>query len=203
MYEQEEGTRGQTEMEAPETKTESGSESLPDALPTSPIGAEADPTADPETNEASAPASDPDTAPQALPTASMPADADTESLRQELKLLRQKLDEQTRMMERMGSECEEFRSLYPDSSLESIPDEVWGSVKKGIPLAAAYALAQRRAQRTEELARLRNRENTLRSPGAVRDASSGCYTPDEVRAMSPAEVRKNYQSIMLSMQKWH
>ena len=107
------------------------------------------------------------------------------------------------MMERMGAECEEFRALYPDSTLESIPDEVWGSVKKGIPLAAAYALAQRRAQRTEELARRRNLENSLRSPGAVKDSSSGCFTPDEVRAMSPAEVRKNYQSIMLSMQKWH
>ena len=202
MYEQEEGTRDQTEMETPETETEIDGESLPDSLPPQEAAPQTPDSKASETDEAPASAPDPDTTPQALPTASMPADADTESLRQELRLLRQRLEEQTRMMERMGAECEEFRSLYPDSTMESLPDEVWSSVKSGIPLAAAYALAQRRAQRTAELARQRNQENTQRSPGAVKDASSGCYTPDEVRAMTPAEVRKNYQSIMLSMQKW-
>ena len=29
------------------------------------------------------------------------------------------------------------------------------------------------------------------------------YTPDEVRAMTPSEVRENYEKIRASMKKWH
>jgi len=49
-----------------------------------------------------------------------------------------------------------------------------------------------------------NRRNAARSAGrAGTNAAPEYYSPDEVRAMSPAQVRENYQRIRASMQKWH
>ncbi|MBR7099387.1 MAG: hypothetical protein IKC59_08230, partial [Clostridia bacterium] len=102
----------------------------------------------------------------------------------------------------IGAECAEFRELYPGQSPDELPDEVWESVERGVPLAAAFALSERRRQRSEELARQANLENRRRSAGAIERARSGYLSPDEVRSMSRDEVRANYQSILLSMQKW-
>ena len=48
-----------------------------------------------------------------------------------------------------------------------------------------------------------NRRNAARSAGRVGTSlAPEYYTPDEVRAMSPSEVRENYQKIRASMKKW-
>ena len=48
-----------------------------------------------------------------------------------------------------------------------------------------------------------NRRNAARSAGHVgTNVAPEYYTPDEVRAMSPAEVRENYEKIRASMKKW-
>ena len=48
-----------------------------------------------------------------------------------------------------------------------------------------------------------NRRNASRSAGRVgTNIAPEYYTPDEVRAMSPSEVRENYQKIRASMKKW-
>ncbi|MBQ7347182.1 MAG: hypothetical protein IJW55_04435 [Clostridia bacterium] len=125
-----------------------------------------------------------------------------EQLRTELRELRRALDERDAFFGRLGKECEEFSALYPDASLSSLPDSVWDDVRRGIPLAAAYALAERRRARTEERAKESNLENGKRSAGAVGGAQDDYFSPAEVRAMSQSEVRANYQSIMRSMQKW-
>ena len=49
-----------------------------------------------------------------------------------------------------------------------------------------------------------NRRNASRSAGrAGNNPAPEYYSPDEVRAMSPKEVRENYKKIRASMQKWH
>ncbi len=102
----------------------------------------------------------------------------------------------------MGAECAEFLELYPDQSPTDLPDDVWESMRRGIPLAAAFALHERRRTRIEEAARLQDAQNRIRSTGGVETSKGGYLSPDEVRAMTPAEVKANYGSILLSMQKW-
>ena len=143
----------------------------------------------------------PDPAPQALDT-NQTADSELECIRRELSLLRTQLEEQSRAMQKIGSEYAEFCDLYPNLSPEELPDEVWENVRRGIPISAAYALAERRRIRTMEKAQSLNEENKRRSSGSVEGNSNTYFSADEVRAMTQSEVRANYQKIMLSMQKW-
>ncbi|MBQ8415891.1 MAG: hypothetical protein IJX13_03175, partial [Clostridia bacterium] len=87
--------------------------------------------------------------------------------------------------------------------LSAITDAIWKDVESGNSLAAAFALAERRRVVAEEKATLLNKANRERSAGAMRNAQNDYFSPDEVRAMSSTEVRKNYQKIMRSMQNWH
>ena len=116
--------------------------------------------------------------------------------------LRAKLEGQAREMQRIGMEYAEFCELYPNRSPEEIPDDVWESVRHGVPLSAAYALSERKRYRTQEKARQLNEANRRRSSGSVEGTSNGYFSADEVRAMTQSEVRANYQKILLSMQKW-
>lgn len=129
-------------------------------------------------------------------------EGDVNRLREELRQLREELSRKEAFLGRVGAECEEFHTLYPGTSLSSLPDKVWEDVKKGIPVAAAYALALRRRALEEETAERINRSNRERSSGAVGGQSNDFFSPAEVRAMNRDEVRENYQKIMLSMQKW-
>lgn len=124
-------------------------------------------------------------------------------LRDELTRLRQAIAQQDAILSRMGEECREFHTLYPETSLSDLSDDVWKDVKQGIPLAAAYALAERRRTFTESLAATANQKNGQRSSGALESTESDYFSPNEVRAMTQKEVRANYQKIMRSMQKWH
>ena len=125
-----------------------------------------------------------------------------EQLRNELNALRKSLTERDAFFSRLGAECEEFSSLFPKTALSEIPDSVWEDVRRGLPLAAAYALAERRHARTEEIAAMSNLENKLRSAGAVSGTGEEYFSPAEVRMMSRDEVRTNYSKIMNSMRKW-
>ncbi len=106
--------------------------------------------------------------------------------------------------ERADREYDEFRSLFPDMSLTSLPDRVVEDVRAGMPLCAACALYERRraAELAEaERANAENRERsfTLRSDGG----NDSYFTPDEVKEMSSAEVRSNYKRIIESMNHWN
>lgn len=104
---------------------------------------------------------------------------------------------------RLGRECAEFHDLYPDVPLSSIPDEAWDAVRSGIPLSAAFALSERKRARLEEAARESNQRNRSRSAGEVTQGNGGYFSYEEVKNMSRAEIRENYNNILLSMQKWH
>ena len=127
-----------------------------------------------------------------------------EALREELYRLRAELEEKKSSLERLGKEISEFSELFPDKPLTSLPDSVWESVRGGIPLAAAYALYKRKTELRAEQANLVNKKNNGMSTGAIgRDTTESFYTPDEVRAMSRSEIKKNYSKILDSMKKWN
>ena len=129
---------------------------------------------------------------------------EVELLKKELETLRAELEEKKKSFERMSREIGEFSEIFPEKSISSIPDNVWESVKRGIPLAAAYALYERKnAVRADAASRI-NERNGEKSTGAIgRSSTENFYTPDEVRAMSRAEVKRNYSKILESMKKWN
>ena len=121
----------------------------------------------------------------------------------EVKLLQGELAARDDFLRRMGVECAEFQELYPSTPVSSLPDSVWEDIRRGIPMAAAYALAERRRAITEEKADAQNRALSRLSAGAVEGTIPEYFSPSEVRAMTPSEVRANYKKIMRSMEKWH
>ena len=147
------------------------------------------------------PVQDPDSDP-AADIESDPSDA-MEQLRAELTHLRSELAKKDRYWQRIGGEYEEFHTLYPDVSIASLPDGVWEAVERGVPIAAAYALAEKKRLYTEEAAAKQNADNKARTSGALESPETDFYSPAEVRAMKPAEVRKNIEKIRRSMKSWH
>ncbi len=131
------------------------------------------------------------------------ADADRIAfLQAELSRMQAALAEKDAFYTRVSQECSEFSALFPDTPLSDLPDCVWESVKNGVPIAAAYALERHRHAMAEARAEQALQRNRERSAGAVGQPEDEYFSPAEVRAMSQAEVRRNYQKIMLSMQKW-
>ncbi len=106
--------------------------------------------------------------------------------------------------ERADREYDEFKSLFPEMSVSDLPDSVRESVRAGIPLCAACALYERRRAAALAEAERANAENRERSFALHSDGGNGSYfTPDEVKEMSSAEVRKNYKRIIESMNHWN
>lgn len=133
-------------------------------------------------------------------------ESELEQLRSELKQLREELalrDARTHQEERITREYAEFCDLYPETPISSLSPEIWQAVEGGTPLAAAFALAERKRTISLKKADESNASNRARSAGAVNNAQSIEFSPAEVRAMSSEEVRANLPKIMRSMQKWH
>lgn len=134
------------------------------------------------------------------------AEATIASLLEEISTLKEqiaKLEALKQTEARILAEIGDFVALFPDVPVEELPDEVWESVRAGAPLAASYALYERkRAAKAKRVAAI-NQKNASRSPGAAgTDTASEYFTPDEVRRMSRAEVHENYSKIKESMKKW-
>lgn len=123
-----------------------------------------------------------------------------ENLRGEL-ARRDALDESNK---RMLRECEEFKEYFPDTELSAVPDEVWESVKGGVSLAAAYALFARKTEIHKSRVEQINRKNREMSAGSVKQGGDEkYYSPTEVKAMTPEQVRSNYAEIIESMRHWN
>ena len=106
--------------------------------------------------------------------------------------------------EAIAKQITDFSELFPDITVRSIPDEVWDDVKNGNSLAAAYSVYERRiteaARRIERI----NAKNAERSAGvAGKNMTQEFFSADDVRKMSPSEVRANYAKIRRSMEKWN
>lgn len=112
--------------------------------------------------------------------------------------------EALREHERVFNEYREFSSLFPEANLASLPDSVNESVRAGVPLSAAYALYRYKKEAAEKAASTVNERNRERSFAVKRNDSSDSYfSPAEVKEMSPAEVKANYNNIIDSMSHWH
>lgn len=98
-----------------------------------------------------------------------------------------------------------FHQLFPEVKAEDIPQEVWDRVEKGESLAASFSLHQMQKQREAEHIDKVNRENEEKAPPKIRhDGKEFTYfSPEAVRAMSRSEVKKNYDAILASMEKWN
>ena len=127
-----------------------------------------------------------------------------EELKKQIADLKEMIRIRTEEQERLTREIGEFSELFPEKTLEDIPESIWQDVRRGIPLAAAYALLEKKKQLETEKAYNVNKRNARLSAGMVGvGTSSEYFTPDEVRAMSRSEVRENYAKIIESMKKWN
>ena len=106
---------------------------------------------------------------------------------------------------RMEEDIELFRKLFPEVKGEDVPQEVWARVEKGESLAASYALFAVEKYREEERVNRINEENGKKAPPPIEGiGSSGDYfSPEAVKNMSRSEIRKNYDKILSSMEKWN
>ena len=130
------------------------------------------------------------------------SDGELTALRARVRDLEGELAARKQMSERIGRECEEFISYFPDVSLQSVPDEVWGQVRGGVPLSAAYAFYEKKQQKQRKDAeRIRQRGASM-TAGIVDAAGNEYFSPSQVRAMSREEVRQNYDRIFDSMRHW-
>ena len=121
------------------------------------------------------------------------------SLTKELEAYKQAKERQDRISEQLN----EFSELFPNIAPSAVPAEVWESVKNGNSLAAAYAVYEKRtteaARRIEQI----NAKNAGNSAGAAgKNSSEEFFSADEVRKMSPAQVRANFAKIRRSMETW-
>ena len=109
-----------------------------------------------------------------------------------------------KQQEKIAEQLNEFYELFPNIAIKAIPDEVWENVKSGNTLAASYAVYERRiseaARRIEEI----NKRNASLAAGvAGKNSSDEFFSIDEVKKMSPSEVRSNFAKIRKSMEVWN
>lgn len=127
-----------------------------------------------------------------------------EDLCMEIDRLRTELEETKSLHARMADELGEFHALFPDVNTTSIPESIWEQVKNGVPLAASYALYEKKCELRRQHAEEINLRNAKHSPGAAgKNTPAEYFSPDEVRRMSQSEVSRNYQKILESMKKWN
>ena len=137
-------------------------------------------------------------------TAESDTQAELEGLREQVRMLTEELRARAAFADKIAAQLGEFGELFPDVSMESVPESVWDSVRAGSSLASAYAIYARRTYINEMRAGGINKRNAELSAGlAGKGTASEYYTPDEVRAMSQREVRANYSKIVESMKKWN
>lgn len=131
----------------------------------------------------------------------------TEELNQTIAQLKKELEAYKAaeaQREHISKQLNEFAELFPDIAVRSIPEEVWESVKEGNSLAAAYSVYERRITEAARRIELINANNAQKAAGAAgKDVTQEFFSADDVRKMSPSEVRANYAKIRRSMEKWN
>ena len=130
-----------------------------------------------------------------------------ELLRAEVQRLRTELyerEELDRVNSRMKNEMAEFEEYFPETDISSIPDEIWEKVKGGASLASSFALYQRKIEmEAQRISDFNKRTRKMSAGSLASDEGEKYYSPSEVKKMSPAQVRANYDDIIESMRHWH
>lgn len=110
--------------------------------------------------------------------------------------------EELRMRQSIDAEYLEFARLFPGTDVSSLPDSVCESVRAGVPLAAAYALYEKKKSFESFAAHEKNSKNAALSFPISENGTEKYFSPDEVKSMSRDEVRTNYKRIIESMRHW-
>lgn len=133
--------------------------------------------------------------------------SELDAMKRELEELRATLAERDRRdaeRERAEAELGRFREYFPTVSHSDIPGEVWESVRGGESLAGAYSLYLRRGELERERISEFNKKTSRMSAGSLtRDGDDKYFSPAEVKKMTPAQVRQNYDDIVESMRHWN
>ncbi len=128
------------------------------------------------------------------------AETELETCRKEVQRLSAIIDN----IKREAREAQAFAELFPEVKADEIPDCVKKQAEtEGIPVVAAYAIYDRRRtlerkKCSEILERSAARSSGMIAGGAVQE---DYFTVDQIRMMSPREVRKHYKAIMKSLSK--
>ena len=116
----------------------------------------------------------------------------------------QRLSSLIRDRERADREAADFAELFPALKREEIPDFVREEAEKsGIPLIAVYALYARRQEIAAARADQTAKKSAEGSAGSVGGSISenDFFTLEQIRAMTPKEVKKHYKTIMKSLNR--
>lgn len=129
-----------------------------------------------------------------------------EELESEISRLRERLrerEELDRAQSRAVRELDSFAELFPDTDLHEIPQSVWDEVRRGGSLCAGFALHLRLRELEQERVAQKNESNRRMSSGSILGGESeNYYSPDEVKRMTPRQVREKYDDIIESMKHW-
>lgn len=79
----------------------------------------------------------------------------------------QKHNEQKSRQAAIKKDVKLFASVYPGVQAESLSQEVWAQVAKGVPLVGAYAMHEAQQLKAQLAAERQNRANQQRTPGAL------------------------------------
>ena len=128
-----------------------------------------------------------------------------ETWRQKESLEEEEENPQSQAEQDMEEDIALFHELFPDVKAENVPDSVWARVEKGESLAASYALYHFLEEKKKSHIQKVNAENEKKAaPKIRRDGGENDYfSPEAVKAMSRAEIKKNYHAILNSMEKWN
>lgn len=120
---------------------------------------------------------------------------------EELEILRR----ENREKEKVSKELDRLWEMFPDVTPEDVPDELWELVENGETLLGAYCILMAKKNIEEQKAREKNRENSMRTPPAVKGGTEKkeYFTRDRVSEMDRNQVRKNYDAIVDSMKYWN
>jgi hypothetical protein len=142
--------------------------------------------------------------PEAERDAEREAEERVQQLKTQIEALEGVLENKIAEIDRKAGEYAEFKELYPGVNLFELAPEVSESVASGVPLAAAYALYEKRQAHRASAVKAHNKATREGGfSGVGKSTENEYYTPDEVRAMDAREVRANYQKILRSMKSWH
>ena len=113
--------------------------------------------------------------------------------------------EEDKSEKKMREDVAILRKLFPALKPEEIPDEVWDKVREGEGLAASYALYFLIGLKEKERIEEQNRKNEEKAPPRIKSGKTPeeYYTPETVKHMTPAEVRRHYAAILKSMDSWN
>lgn len=129
--------------------------------------------------------------------------AELEALKLENSALLKELEERKSLTMRLEGEIGEFSEMFPEVSLSEIPEEIWNEVKRGLPLSASYARHERRISLARKKAAEINTAMREMSSGSISGGSDRYLSPEEVRKMTPVQVKENYTHIINSMKHWN